>query len=126
MAAVQRLSELAGAQPGGSAPAGVLKHSDGPWLRAAGGADDLVAHLGPVRNELATAHEGLANMLGQLSALAELAAVRESWEKRIEAARGECGSLAGRLRAVAQVQGATNEAVRSSFARMSRPGGEER
>ena len=42
---------------------------------------------------------------GRLTALAELAAVRESWERRIEAARGECGSLAGKLRAVARMQG---------------------
>ncbi|WP_327116329.1 hypothetical protein OG206_15320 [Streptomyces sp. NBC_01341] len=125
MAAVESLSELAGPRGEGE-PGGVLKHSDGPWLRAARGADELVSHLGPVHSELATAHEGLTDGAGQLSALAELAAVRESWERRIQAARGECGSLAGKLRSVAQAQGATNEAVRSSFAPEVPRGGEDR
>jgi len=103
-----------------------LKHSDGPWLRAAGGAEGLAAHLGPVRHELAAAHEGLLAGAGRLTALAELAAVRESWERRIQAAQGECGSLAAKLRAVARTQGATNEAVRSSFTAMTPCGGDER
>ncbi|MGW1818883.1 hypothetical protein ACWCQM_35645 [Streptomyces sp. NPDC002125] len=120
MAVVRRLSDLAGPPGGGDLGRG-LKHSDGPWLRAAGGADELVAHLGPVRGELAAAHEGLAAGAGRLAALAELAAVRESWERRIQAAQGECGSLAGKLRAVARAQGATNEAVRSSFAPVAEP-----
>ncbi|MEU0149042.1 hypothetical protein ABZ119_24295 [Streptomyces sp. NPDC006288] len=127
MAVVRRLSELAGTPgPGGGDPGKVLEHSDGPWLRAAVGADALVTHLGPVRAELATAHAGLAQGAGQLSALAELAAVRESWERRFQAARGECSSLAGGLRAVARAQGATNEAVRSSFAPVALREGDER
>ncbi|MEU5657427.1 hypothetical protein ABZ802_17635 [Streptomyces sp. NPDC047737] len=120
MTVVRRLSDLAGPSGGGDRGQG-LKHSDGPWLRAAGGADELVAHLGPVRGELAAAHEGLLAGAGRLTALAELAAVRESWERRIQAAQGECGSLAGKLRAVARAQGATNEAVRSSFAPVAAP-----
>ncbi|MFJ8858804.1 hypothetical protein ACIRD8_10235 [Streptomyces sp. NPDC102451] len=103
-----------------------LKHSDGPWLRAAGGADELVAQLAPVRGELGLAHQGLMAGAGRLSALAELAAVRESWERRIQAAQGECGSLAAKLRDVARTQGATNEAVRSSFASVLPCGGDER
>ncbi|MFF9685639.1 hypothetical protein [Streptomyces sp. NPDC014623] len=112
--------------PGGGACGQRLKHSVGPWLRAAGGAEGLVAHLGPVRHELATAHEGLLAGAGRLTALAELAAVRESWERRIQAAQGECGSLAAKLRAVARTQGATDETVRSSFAEMTPCGGDER
>ncbi|MFC8230929.1 hypothetical protein [Streptomyces sp. NPDC057287] len=107
--------------PGAGGQGPRLKHSDGPWLRAAGGAEELVAHLGPVRSELALAHAGLMAGAGRLTALAELAAVRESWERRIQAARGECGSLAAGLRAVARTQGATNEAVRSSFASVPVP-----
>ncbi|MFF4249174.1 hypothetical protein ACFYY2_32600 [Streptomyces sp. NPDC001822] len=126
MAAVESLSALAGGPAAGGGSGGVLRHSDGPWLRAAAGADELVAHLGPVHSELATAHQGLTPTAGELSALAELAAVRESWERRIQAARGECGGLADRLRAVAQAQGATNEAVRSSFVPEARRGGEGR
>ncbi|MFI6894602.1 hypothetical protein ACIBM4_10865 [Streptomyces sp. NPDC050256] len=77
-------------------------------------------HLGPVRTELATAHEGLLAGTVGLSALAELSAVRESWERRFETARRECGALAGNLRAVARAQGETNETVKSSFAPVAR------
>ena len=74
-----------------------------------------MTQLGPVSGELDLAHQGLMAGAGRLTALAELAAVRESWVRRIQAARGECGSLATGLRAVARTQGATNESVRSSF-----------
>ncbi|RPK94507.1 hypothetical protein EES46_01155 [Streptomyces sp. ADI98-10] len=107
--------------PAGSAGAaedGDLRHSDGPWLRAAGGADQLVTHLGPVKSELAAAHQGLIAGAGALSALAELSTVRASWERRVEVARRECGSLAGNLRAVVQGQAETNEAVKSGFDRV--------
>lgn len=114
---VQRLGEpVDSVGPAGSGGRQVLRHSDGPWLRAAGGAEALRTHLGPVPSELAMAHEGLMAGAGELSALAELGTVRTSWERRIAAAQGECASLAGKLRAVARIQGATNEAVRSSFA----------
>jgi len=107
--------------PSGGGQGPRLKHDDGPWLRAAGGADELVTHLGPVRGELGVAHQGLMAGAGRLTALAELAAVRESWERRIQAAQSECGSLAAKLRDVARTQGATNEAVRSSFAAVTVP-----
>ncbi|MEW1691494.1 hypothetical protein ACIQOF_10520 [Streptomyces sp. NPDC091265] len=83
-------------------------------------------HLGPVKTELATAHEGLLAGTVGLGALAELGAVRESWERRFESARQECGSLAGNLRSVARAQGETNEGVKSSFAPVKRrtPGDE--
>jgi predicted ATP-dependent serine protease len=60
---------------------------------------------------------------GALSALAELSTVRASWERRIEAARRECGSLAGSLRGVVQIQAQSNEAVKSGFDRMMTPSG---
>ncbi|MFJ8917858.1 hypothetical protein ACIREK_00165 [Streptomyces sp. NPDC102415] len=115
MTVVHGVSDPAG-KPGEGGPR--LKHSDGPWLRAAGGADELVTQLAPVRGELGLAHQGLMAGAGRLTALA---AVRESWERRIQAAQGECGSLAAKLRDVARTQGATNEAVRSSFAAVSVP-----
>ncbi|WP_443054432.1 hypothetical protein [Streptomyces sp. NBC_00683] len=114
VAGVQGLSDPVG--PAGGGGREQLRHSDGPWLRAAGGAEALRTHLGPVPSELALAHQGLTAGAGDLSALAELGTVRTSWERRITAAQGECASLAGKLRAVARIQGATNEAVRSSFA----------
>lgn len=127
------------AQPGGDRPwwwveprgdvsgggGGDLKHSDGPWLRAAGGVEGLVAHLGPVRAELGRAHQGLTAGAGELSALAELGTVRASWERRIETARDECRSLSGKLRAVAATQSAVNGAVKGSFDRVRVAGGGE-
>lgn len=116
-----RLGAPAGAT--GAGKGGDLRHSGGPWLRAAGGADQLVTHLGPVKGELAAAHQGVTSGAGSLSALAELSAVRTSWERRIEKARGECGSLAGKLRAVVRGQSQVNEAVRSGFDRVKTPTG---
>ncbi|MFF3991693.1 hypothetical protein ACFYX8_00065 [Streptomyces cyaneofuscatus] len=109
---------------GGAGGGGDLQHSDGPWVRAAGGAEGLVAHFGPVRAELGRAHQGLMAGAGELSALAELGTVRASWERRIETARDECRSLAGKLRAVAATQSEVNEAVKGSFdgVRVAGPG----
>ncbi|MFJ9620845.1 hypothetical protein [Streptomyces sp. NPDC101181] len=87
-------------------------------MRAAGAADQLVAHLGPARGELEAAHHGLIAGAGALAALAELSSVRASWERRLEEARGECGSLAGKLRTVARCQAEVNEGVRSDFAQV--------
>jgi len=110
---------------GADAGGGDLKHSDGPWLRAAGGAEGLVAHLGPVKADLGRTHQGLTAGAGELSALAELGAVRASWERRIEDARDECRSLTGKLRAVAATQSEVNEAVKDSFGRVRVAGTEE-
>ncbi|MEU8562102.1 hypothetical protein AB0C45_11510 [Streptomyces cyaneofuscatus] len=109
---------------GGAGGGGDLKHSDGPWMRAAGGAEGLVAHFGPVKAELGRAHQGLMAGAGELSALAELGTVRASWERRIETARDECRSLAGKLRAVTATQSEVNEAVKGSFdgVRVAGPG----
>ncbi|MFJ7194777.1 MULTISPECIES: hypothetical protein [unclassified Streptomyces] len=115
----QRLNDLAGG--GGD----VLKHSDGAWLRAAGGAEGMCTHLGPVKSELETAHEGLLAGTGGLTAPAELGAVRESWTRRFEAARGECRALAGKLRDVARAQGETDESVRSAFGPVASAGRDE-
>ncbi|MFG3397353.1 hypothetical protein [Streptomyces parvus] len=100
---------------GGAGGGGDLRHSRGPWLRAAAGADQLVTLLGPVKGELEVAHQGLTAGAGALSALAELGTVRASWERRIEEARKECGSLGGKMRAVVQGQTRANEAVKSGF-----------
>ncbi|WP_432024742.1 hypothetical protein [Streptomyces parvus] len=105
----------AGAAGSAGAGGGDLRHSRGPWLRAAAGADQLVTLLGPVKGELEVAHQGLTAGAGALSALAELGTVRASWERRIEEARKECGSLGGKMRAVVQGQTQADEAVKSGF-----------
>ncbi|MFD4342477.1 hypothetical protein ACFWPP_35455 [Streptomyces anulatus] len=79
-----------------------------------------------MRSELEAAHRGLiagVGALAALAALAELRAVRASWERRIEDARGECGSLAGKLRAVVRGQAQVDEAVKSGFDGVRTPGG---
>ncbi|MFC9482227.1 hypothetical protein [Streptomyces griseus] len=119
----ERLGAPVGPTGRGTAGDGDLLHSGGPWQRAAGGADHLVTHLGPVRSELAAAHQGVIAGAGALSALAELSTVRASWERRIEAARRECGSLAGSLRGAVQAQTRTNEGVRSDFDRVKAQSG---
>ncbi|MFJ5227630.1 hypothetical protein [Streptomyces sp. NPDC088400] len=122
----QRLIDMA---DGGPAPGpdghgeqgrhgGGLKHSEGPWTRAASAAEALRAHMGQVRTEFAAAHEGLAAGAEGLGVAAVLRMVRTSWERRIETAMGECGSLARQLRAVAKDQGENETAIRSAFARV--------
>lgn len=115
---LRALADEAGAEPGtsGAASGERLRHSDGPWTRAAGGAEVMRTQMAYVKAEFATAHEGVAGGGEGLSAVAVLATVRTSWERRIEAARDECGSLAGRLRAVARTQGEHDAAVRSALA----------
>lgn len=115
---LRALADEAGAGPGASGVASGerLRHSDGPWNRAAGGAEVTRTQLAYVKAEFETAHEGVAGCAEGLGVLAVLGTVRTSWERRIEAARDECGSLAGRLRAVAVTQGEHDTAVRSGLA----------
>ncbi|MFB8352157.1 hypothetical protein [Streptomyces niveus] len=115
---LRALADEAGAGPGnsGAASGERLRHSDGPWIRAAGGAEVMRTQMAYVKAEFATAHEGVAGGGEGLSVLGALGTVRTSWERRIEAARDECGSLAGRLRAVAGTQGEHDAAIRSNLA----------
>lgn len=117
----ERLGATAG--PHGAAGARTYGTAAVRGCGPAGGAERLVTHLGPVRSELEAAHRGLVAGAGALAALAELSAVRASWERRIEDARGECGSLAGKLRAVVRGQAQVNEAVKSGFDGVRTPGG---
>ncbi|WP_327235844.1 hypothetical protein OG349_19675 [Streptomyces sp. NBC_01317] len=102
---------------GGGAGGGAdVRHSAGPWTRAAGAAEALRAHLGQVRPEFAAAHAGLAGGTEGLAVADVLRTVRTSWERRIDTAMGECGSLAGSLRAVAKDLGESDAAVRVALA----------
>ncbi|WP_202534348.1 hypothetical protein [Streptomyces sp. SID3212] len=102
-----------GAGAGGGAD---VRHSAGPWTRAAGAAEALRTHLGQVRPEFAAAHAGLAGGTEGLAVADVLRTVRTSWERRIDTAAGECGSLAGSLRAVAKDLGESDAAVRVALA----------
>ncbi|MFI6083918.1 hypothetical protein ACIBBB_23565 [Streptomyces sp. NPDC051217] len=115
---LRALADEAGAAAGGSGGgAGErLRHSDGPWTRAAGGAEVMRTQMAYLKAEFETAHEGVAGGGEGLSVVGVLATVRTSWERRIEAARDECGSLAGPLRAVARTQGEHDTAIRSGLA----------
>ncbi|MFE2634335.1 hypothetical protein ACFXKF_05990 [Streptomyces scopuliridis] len=130
----QRLIDMTGGVPAprvgddGGAGGGVgggtgLRHSGGPWVRAAGAAEGLRTHMGQVRAEFAAAHEGLAAGTEGLGVAAVLRTVRMSWERRIETAMGECGSLAGQLRAVAKDLRETDEVIAASLARVAGGGG---
>jgi hypothetical protein len=110
-------TDRAGVDGNAEEPAGGgrLKHSHGPWARAAATADQLKTSLGQVKSELAAAHQGVAAGSG-LEAVAVLRAVRTSWERRIASAADECGRLAVSLRTVARTQGKSEDAVRASLA----------
>ncbi|MFD3519165.1 hypothetical protein [Streptomyces sp. NPDC058653] len=115
---LRALADEAGAGPeaSGAAAGERLRHSDGPWTRAAGGAEVMRTQMAYLKAEFETAHEGVAGGGEGLSAVRALAIVRTSWERRIEAARDECGGLAGPLRAVARTQGEQDAGTRSGIA----------
>jgi hypothetical protein len=99
------------ADPGGSTSgntaggAGTLKHSHGPWTRAAGAADDLRTSTGNARTDLSSAHDGVGSGATGLTSLGALRSVLASWEKRLGAVRDECDALGPTLRQVAQDMG---------------------
>ncbi|MEI7030584.1 hypothetical protein [Streptomyces pratensis] len=67
------------------------------------------------RGRLGVAHEGVVSGGRGLASLAVLKDVRESWEARLTAVRGECGYLSGALLKVAKEMGETDSAVERSF-----------
>lgn len=110
------------ADPGGSTPSGgsktgmggssgTLRHSNGPWSRAAGTADDLRISTQSTKNGLQSSHTGVSNGAAGLASLGALKTVLSSWEKRLEAVRDECESLEPKLRVVARDLGEVDGAV---------------
>ncbi|QIY96522.1 amino acid ABC transporter permease [Streptomyces sp. S1D4-11] len=100
------------ADPGGSTGgnnggggAGTLKHSHGPWTRAAGAAGDLRTSTGKSKTDLSSAHDGVGSGSEGLASLGALKSVLASWEKRLGAVRDECNALGPKLRQVAQDMG---------------------
>ncbi|MEV7872125.1 hypothetical protein AB0P17_39840 [Streptomyces sp. NPDC088124] len=92
-----------------------LRHRDGPWTKAAGVAEELHTSITTAKSRLTAAHEDAAVGTEGLASMATLASVLTSWEERLKAVRDECGSLAPKLRLVAQSQGEREVKVKSSF-----------
>lgn len=104
------------ADPGGSTGGdngggGTLKHSHGPWTRAADAADDLRTSTNNSKTDLSSAHEGVGSGAEGLASLGALKSVLASWEKRLGAVRDECEALGPKLRQVAQDMGEVDVSV---------------
>lgn len=85
----------------GSSGTGTLKHSGGPWTRAAKTADDLESSTTRSRTDLHSTHGGVASGLEGLASMSTLKSVLASWEKRLGRVREECDALQPKLRQVA-------------------------
>ncbi|MEV7088727.1 hypothetical protein AB0O07_23055 [Streptomyces sp. NPDC093085] len=117
-------SATAGGTAGDTAAGGGdadLHHSDEPWTKAAGVAEELHTTVTTAKRSLTTAHEDVSPGLAGLASAAALASVLTSWEKRLGSVGSECGSLAPKLRLVAKGQGERNAEVKSAFAGLERP-----
>ncbi|GAA5068783.1 amino acid ABC transporter permease [Streptomyces similanensis] len=100
----------AGGSTGGNGT-GRIRHTHGPWTRAAAVADDLDTSTAKSKADLALSHGGVAGSLGGLASLTALKAVLASWEKRLGAVRDECGALEPELRQVVVDMGEADQAV---------------
>ncbi|MER7515282.1 hypothetical protein [Streptomyces sp. NPDC126499] len=99
----------------GGAGDGDLRHSGGPWTKAAASAEALTTSMGIARSRLTSAHDGVAAGTAGLTSAATLRTVLTSWEERIGTVRDECDSLAPALRRVAKEQGEQDTAVKAAF-----------
>jgi hypothetical protein len=100
-----------GSKTGVSGGLGILRHSHGPWSRAAGAADDLRISTDATRKNLQSSHTGVLSGAAGLASLAALKTVLTSWETRLDAVRDECESLEPKLRAVAKDMGESDSEV---------------
>ncbi len=89
----------------GGGGAGTLKHTGGPWTRAARTANDLGTSTAQAKTDLRSGHVGVAAASEGLTSLGALKAVLTSWEKRLATVREECDSLEPKLRQVAKDMG---------------------
>ncbi|MGW1009085.1 hypothetical protein ACWD4X_03420 [Streptomyces termitum] len=112
MGVAQCWKDAPGEGPRGS---GRLGHSAGPWTGASRTAGALRTSTEAGRAALGPGHEGVETGAAGLAALAELTAVRRSWEARLGAVRDECEALQGALLAVARELGETDTSVRSAL-----------
>ncbi|MFI2510031.1 amino acid ABC transporter permease [Streptomyces sp. NPDC018972] len=102
---------------------GTLRHSGGPWTRAAGAADDLRISTESTKKNLQSGHAGVSKGAEGLASLEVLRTVLTSWEKRLEAVRGECESLEPKLRAVAKEMGERDGAIAAEVRAVGVPTG---
>jgi hypothetical protein len=98
---------------GGGSGTGRLRHTHGPWTRAATVADDLHTSTVKSKADLGLAHDDMAGSLAGLASLVTVKAVLASWEKRLGAVRDECSTLGPKLRQVAVDMGEVDQAVRT-------------
>ncbi|APU44571.1 hypothetical protein BSL84_21290 [Streptomyces sp. TN58] len=108
----------AAAPSGGGGGDGDLAHSGGPWTKASVAAGELRVTTAEGLGKMAAAHEGIAAGTAGLGATAALAAVRESWERRVSAIRDECGSVQGALLNVAREIGEVDENNKVAFSQL--------
>ncbi|MFF6997707.1 amino acid ABC transporter permease [Streptomyces sp. NPDC008313] len=88
--------------PTGGGGVGTLKHSHGPWTRAATAADDLRTSTGKSKTDLSSSHDGVGTGVEGLASLGALRVVLASWERRLGDVRDECDALGPKLRDVAR------------------------
>ncbi|MEV0735455.1 amino acid ABC transporter permease [Streptomyces sp. NPDC050549] len=100
-----------GAKTGTGDDSGSLRHTNGPWGRAADTADDLKTSTESTKKSLQSSHTGVSSGASGLASLSALKTVLTSWENRLEAVRDECESLDPKLRAVAKDMGETDSTV---------------
>ncbi|MGW2417911.1 amino acid ABC transporter permease [Streptomyces sp. NPDC001709] len=100
-----------GSGAGGGSGTGRLRHTHGPWTRAASVADDLHTSTVKSKADLGLAHDDMAASLGGLASLGTLRAVLTSWENRLGTVRDECSTLGPKLRQVALDMGEADHAV---------------
>ncbi len=116
-APAMRLASAA-APSGGGGGDGDLAHSGGPWTKASVAAGELRVTTAEGLGKMAAAHEGIAAGTAGLGATAALAAVRESWERRVSAVRDECGSVQGALLNVAREIGEVDVNNKVAFSQL--------
>ncbi|MFJ3974955.1 hypothetical protein [Streptomyces sp. NPDC090021] len=113
-----RLASATAAGGGGGGGEADLAHSGGPWTKASVAAGELRVTTAEGLGKMSAAHEGIAAGTAGLGATAALAAVRESWERRVSAVRDECGSVQGALLNVAREIGEVDVNNKVAFSQL--------
>ncbi|GAB2802791.1 hypothetical protein [Streptomyces daliensis] len=113
-----------GSGPGGNGPGrdgstGVLKSGKGPWDVAATSLESLHGNVGRALGELRDAQAGAGVGDKGVDGLESVGAhqrVFQSWEARLEVARGECEELKDKLAKAGSDFYKTDQAVKDAFA----------